>query len=456
MEEKTEGTDKNLERKEGTPTTSRVLSDGTLVELVYDPEARTTALVVWHDGQFTIEPRLQAAGGEILIPYSPRNNLISNHVVLLPSKPSEYGTEAELLAEIQAFIHQYVDLTPIFEQVAAHYVVLSWLYDAFNDMPYLRLRGDFGSGKTRALLTIGSLCNKAFFASGASTVSPIFHTLDAFGGTLIFDEADFRFSDEKAEMVKILNNGNVQGMPVLRTMMNRQREFNPQAFRVFGPKIVATRGTYDDKGLESRFLTEEMGGRALRTDIPINLPPSFKDEARHLRNKLLLYRFRRRSGTRLDPTLVDPSLEPRLNQILLPLLSVIDRADARAELRGIARNAQADLVAERGYAAEAQVLEILAERLSVGGRSSIPLGEVTTELIGRYGAEYERPITNRWVGGLLRKRLNVRTHKSHGVYVVPLIERAKVDLLCVKFGIHSVDGADPGVQSGDVGTLGTS
>jgi hypothetical protein len=102
------------------------------------------------------------------------------------------------------------------------------------------------------------------------------------------------------------------------------------------------------------------------------------------------------------------------------------------------------------------VLEILAERLSVGGRSSIPLGEVTTELIGRYGAEYERPITNRWVGGLLRKRLNVRTHKSHGVYVVPLIERAKVDLLCVKFGIHSVDGADPGVQSGDVGTLGTS
>jgi hypothetical protein len=40
--------------------------------------------------------------------------------------------------------------------------------------------------------------------------------------------------------VKILNNGNVRGLPVLRTMMNRQREFNPQAFHVFGPKIVAT------------------------------------------------------------------------------------------------------------------------------------------------------------------------------------------------------------------------
>jgi hypothetical protein len=71
----------------------------------------------------------------------------------------------------------------------------------------------YGSGKTRALLVLGSLCYKSFFASGASTVSPIFHTLDAFRGTLIFDEADFRFSDERAEVVKILNNGNVSGLP---------------------------------------------------------------------------------------------------------------------------------------------------------------------------------------------------------------------------------------------------
>jgi hypothetical protein len=53
---------------------------------------------------------------------------------------------------------------------------------------------------------------------------------------------------------------------VLRTMINQQREFNPRAFQVFGPKIVATRGHYEDRGLESRFLTETMGGRQLRGD----------------------------------------------------------------------------------------------------------------------------------------------------------------------------------------------
>jgi hypothetical protein len=70
--------------------------------------------------------------------------------------------------------------------------------------------------------------------------------------------------------------------------MNQQKEFNPRAFHVFGPKIVATRGRYEDRGLESRFITEETGGRPLRGDIPINLPETFKDEARELRNKLVL------------------------------------------------------------------------------------------------------------------------------------------------------------------------
>jgi hypothetical protein len=112
------------------------------------------------------------------------------------------------------------------------------------------------------------------------------------GSALIVDEGDFRFSDEKAEVVKILNNGNVKGFPVLRSESNGKREFNPKAYHVFGPKLVATRGFFDDKALESRFLTEEMGQYRLRNDVPINLSDSYKEEALHIRNKLLLFRFR--------------------------------------------------------------------------------------------------------------------------------------------------------------------
>ena len=78
-----------------------------------------------------------------------------------------------------------------------------------------------------------------------------------------------------------------------------------------------------------------MGSRQLRSDIPINLPETFKEEARELRNKLLLYRFHRRLEVKLDPGLADPKLEPRLNQILLPLLSVVSDEGGVADVVGI-------------------------------------------------------------------------------------------------------------------------
>ena len=434
------------------PAVSACLADGTMVELVYDLEKRRTSFAVWRGDSWKIEETYETIAGERLVPFSPNNNLIRNEVVLLPGAPREFDSEQALLSDIQSFIHRYVDFRPVFEQIASYYVLLTWLYDAFNEMPYLRLRGDWGSGKTRALMTVGSLCYKAFFASGASTVSPIFHILDAFGGTLILDEADFRFSDEKAEIVKILNNGNVRGVPVLRTMMNRQREFNPQAFQVFGPKIVASRGSYHDQGLESRFITEEMGARRLRPDVPINLPPTFKEEARALRSKLLLYRFHRRATVKLDESLADPALEPRLNQILLPLLSVVSDTNLRAALKEAARESQASLVAERGMSVEAQVLEVLAEMMQHAEGAGVPVGAVSAALNERHGQEYDRPITDRWVGAIVRKRLNLRAYKSHGVYVIPSAQRLDVEQLCLRYGIELPAGAPP---LGDVGTLGT-
>src|SRR6202166_1316094 len=436
---------KPREMREQLPAVSRCLSDGTLVELLYRPSEGTTAFAVWRNGKWKIEQKIETARGEQLVPFSARNNLIKNKAVLLPSEPQNYGNEEQLLSEIRGFIHRYVDLSPTFEGVATYYVLLTWLYDAFNDLPYLRLRGDYGTGKTRALLVIGSLCYKPFFASGASTVSPIFHTLDAFRGTLIFDEADFRFSDERAEIVKILNNGNVSGLPVLRTMMNRQREFNPQAFQVFGPKIVATRSSYDDKGLESRFITEEMGSRRLREDIPINLPDEFREEARELRNKLLLFRFHRRFDVKLDASLADATLEPRLNQILLPLLSVVSDENLRSELRSMALDTQLSLVADRGLLVEAQVLEILGELMVGSQRPVVPVADIVAVFIERYGFEYERPITNRWIGTILRKRLNIGTYKSHGVYVVPMGDRSKIELLCARYGVSLIGSSPPEV-----------
>src|SRR5437867_6979132 len=361
MEEKLAETIEKDKKQTATPTVSTVLPDGSLVEMVC--QENRTLFCVSKDGDFRYEANL-FVNGQRLVPYSPRNNLLTNEVVLFPSEPLEYDSEAKLVGDIQTFIHRYVDISPLFEQIASYYVLFSWVYDAFNELPYLRLRGDTGSGKTRFLLTIGSLCYKPIFASGASTVSPIFRILDAFKGTLIVDEGDFRFSDEKAEVVKILNNGNVKGFPVLRSESNGKREYDPRAYHVFGPKLVATRGFFDDKALESRFLTEEMGQYRLRDDVPINQPSSLKEESLHIRNQLLLFRFRNLNKKKPAEALVDRSIEPRLNQIFVPLLSIIEDPQARQDLQELAKRYNREMIADRGMDMEAQILEIIRDMLS--------------------------------------------------------------------------------------------
>jgi len=417
----------------GIPTVSRVAND-TLIELVYDPDKRKTGLAVSrHDGLWNIEQEVRIHTGETLIPYSAKNNLITNDCVLLPSKPEHYGDKTELLADIAAFLHRYVDLSPLFEQIAAHYILLSWVHDAFNEMPYLRLRGEYGTGKTRGLLSIGALCYRPFFASGASTVSPVFHTLDRFGGTLILDEADFRFSDATSEIVKILNNGNVKGFPVLRTMQNRDNEFNPRAFRVFGPKIIAMRGSYDDAALESRFLTEDMGMRPLRKDIPISQPSSLKDEALALRNRLLHFRFCNFFDTKPNPNALITGVEPRVNQIVLPLLSLVDDEVLRAEIVARLMNEQAEHMNNRRETVEARVLAILREAFDATDGSPVSVGAVADRFNAAHSSEYGQPVADKWIGHVIRKSLRLTTSKSKGVYIVPATEKPKINALLARY-----------------------
>jgi hypothetical protein len=418
------------------PTISHVCEDGRLIEALFDAKSSSTQLAQRDAaGQVTITPFVDLPSGERLAPYSAKNNLIASRCVLLSSDVQSGWTKTELLAQVQTYIHRYVDLPASYEAIAAHFVLLTWVYDAFRELPYLRFRGDYGSGKTRALQVIGSVCYKPFFASGASTVSPIFHVLDAFQGTLVLDEADFRFSDATAELTKILNNGNAQGLPVLRTMTNRHRELNPRAFRVFGPKLLAMRQGFSDRALESRFLTVEMGGRSLRADVPIHSPASLDVEATALRNHLLAFRFENLAKVGPKPERAVAGVEPRLNQMALALLSMIDDDALRQALGDELAGEEARVMQERASTLEAAMLVALVESFETAPMAGAPISDVGVRFNRKASAELGREASNKWVGGFLRNRLRLTTAKSHGVFIVPRSDWAKVQVLAKKFGL---------------------
>lgn len=421
------------EQRPPTPTVSRLEPDGSIIELIYDPLGKTTSLAeALPDGVIQIKPFVDLPTGERLVPYAPTNNLIAHGCVLLPSAVGEAGSKTEVLDAVRAFLHRYVDLSPLYEEIAAHYVLLSWVYDAFNELPYLRFRGEFGTGKTRALLTVGSVCYKPFFASGASTVSPLFHILDAFAGTLVLDEADFRISDQTADLTKILNNGNVRGLPVLRTMTNRNRELNPQAFQVFGPKLLAMRGSFNDQALESRFLTEETGRRQLRSDVPISLPTRLRDEAQELRNRLLAWRLHARFAVSADSSRLVAGISARANQIALPLLALVDDVGLRSRIGDELKETDARTREAKPIPLERLMLDAIAAAFDEASTPRVRVSEVAERVNTLMEERGGRAASVKWVGWFLRERLRLQTMKAHGVYVIPQSEAPKIEALSAR------------------------
>lgn len=420
------------------PIVSEITDSGEIVEMVYD--GRNSSLCIHSEQGWNIVPGFELNGRQV-VPYSPFNNLVKHRVVLFPECPSQVESVGSLVDAVRDFIRGLVALTPAFEEVAVHYVLLSWVHDRFPALPYLRVKGDPGSGKTRFLTVVGSLCYKPIFASGASTVSPLFRIMDTFRGTLILDESDFRTSDEQTEIVKILNNGHAKGFPVLRTESNHQREFNPHAYAVFGPKLIATRGLFQDSALESRCLTEEMGQGSLRREIPTALPADFHSRALALRNQLLSYRLKH--FKELEPVSSDLTvgLEPRLRQIVEPLLAVANNEESKVQIVAFAMNQQAQTILDRGMEVEARVLEVIRDLLLEPFPARLSIKEITDRFLLRFGDEYDRRVNTKWIGGIIRSGLHLRTMKSGGVFVIPPDEIPKLGRLYERYGIepHVVD-----------------
>lgn len=419
---------------------SSSLPDGRLAEMILDTEGRSAFLVA--DGEKVERLEQVTTTGGKLRPFSPQNSLLVHRVILLPSAAEEYGSQVELLDRVRHFLHRYIDVSEGFEELAAHYVLLSWVYDAFEVIPYLRFKGDFGVGKSRCLTVVGSVCYRPMFASGASTVSPLFRIIDSFRGTLVLDEGDFRFSDEKAELVKILNNGNASGFPVLRSEITPEKEFNPRAFTVFGPKVLATRHLFEDKALESRCLTEVMQGLPLRPDVPLTLPESFEIEARHLRNQLLSFRFRSLASFRGNKPSAIPGCEPRISQVYAPLTALAASPEARERIEEAARRTSGTLRADRDASLEAQLVGIIYELSRTP--EPVAIKAVAEKFAERLGGDYLRPITPRWIGSQLRNRLSLSPKKQHGTFILGPENAERLRALYLRYGVGDV---------GDVGDI---
>lgn len=420
--------------KEKFPTkeiSSATFSDGTLVEMLYDTEKSETSLAVFSNGEVEIKKEFEK-NGNVYVPHSPEKGLLKNNVILFPSDTEEYYSKEELVKEIKTFIRKYLTVSPFYEDIASYYALFSWIHDDFSELPYLRALGDFGTGKSRFLKVIGSVCYKPVFAAGSATVSPLFRVLEDFRGTLTLDEADFEMSSTTADIVKILNSGFMKDVPVLRSEPNNKKGFDLKSFNVFGPKLIATRELFKDAALESRMITEDMDLLTKRKDIATNIPNDLSEEALHLRNKLLMFRFREKGKHKLRPELSNPNIEPRLNQISLPLMSVIDNPEVLKGLKEHFENYNKKIANDRTLDYKYQLIEAICELMDEGW-THITMKKIADKI--NSDLNYSKQKSPKNIAYLVRRTLDLKTEKTRDGYAISEESFEKIETLRKRYGI---------------------
>jgi hypothetical protein len=409
----------NEPMKKTVTTPSEVFEDGTMLEQCLD--GTITYYYCWDSSTGKIESKDQYQKDGKGPIYEPKNNdNLKNGYVLFPIYPLPFKdgeTEATLLNDVQSFIHRYCEMDPEYERLLAGYVLVTWIYDKCPTIPIINLRGGAGTGKSRVMHTLRHICYRGINASGCTTVSALFRTVDQWKGTLCIDEGDLRYSQESSEIVKFLNVRVMKDGVVIRT---NKDSMDVETFKVFGPTVMTTRQAFQDNALESRCIIVPMREMTRVDEIPTSFPPEFYSEAGTLRNKLLFFRFDNYSTFENNNWLRFPGLSGRMNQIIQSLasLSMIISEEFYALVKEMAFELQQSIVESSAESLDGQIAR------AVLGMDVDPKFEFTPKMIADQilldSGEELKPTT---IGRRLKSLGFVprKTNKKRG-YILPIQE----------------------------------
>jgi hypothetical protein len=353
----------------------------------------------------------------------------------LPSQLEQYGSIDHLANSCLDFIHRYFDCDPAFERVAVLYALHTWFYEKFHAVPYLRFLGISGSGKTRGTETIGAICYRPLVIAGSATPAPMYRLIEAVGGTMLLDEADFQDSQIGADIAKVLNCGYQKGLPVSR-MEKTPDGYVPRLYEVFGPKIINGRRAFKDDATESRCLGYTTA-LTERHDIPPQLPPEFRQEADHILNRALTWRMVNLDSFKPQAILI-PEIRRRTNQILMPLFSIANLMEPsegdkyRKALLSYALAMETEALEGRKETVEGRLLQAY---IDLSGSSALTCKDIAARAVENAGDD--DPKLKDWLSpkkasGILRNMGFTTKHSKRGA--VAQIDPNRLAALSKRYG----------------------
>lgn len=401
------------------------LDDGVLAETVRSEDGKFVFLTSAGRIQMTHEQK-----GQILAPPAGLEPFVRKGIMgqpqaglFLPSAAEHGHSTNEVLSDIQKFLSEWVDAPQSWLQIASYYVLMTWVYDKFTVVPYLRFLGESGTGKTRLLEALSAISFRALLTNGNTSVAGLFRTIDILQGTVAIDESDFKNSSEQADIAKVFNNGYKANAPVIRAE-GTSEGYAPTPFVVYGPKIIGTRKRFEDDAIESRCLTFETKRLELsQIHARSQLNDDFYRQANTLQNRLLGWRFDSFADVRVEEEPVRAlKISPRLAEVAITMYSAVRDEEARRNILGFLERYYAHI---QGDSTATFVMEALAqlEEEIRSPKGCLMSGITATVNAGRDPAD---SIHSRKIASIVRSLGKYRLERSrYGQVVLPADGKAE-------------------------------
>jgi hypothetical protein len=147
----------------------RQLADGTLVEMIADPEDSSKSLLaICKDGQIRYAAELEY-GNQIIRPLAKTNGIIRN--VRLPEGAEDYSSAKDLWIEIRKLLWWTLDLSAEHEFLLAAFVMSTCFIEKLSVAPYVAFVGLPGTGKTTALRVLDLVCRRSVLTADISSAA---------------------------------------------------------------------------------------------------------------------------------------------------------------------------------------------------------------------------------------------------------------------------------------------
>ena len=339
-----------------------------------------------------------------------------------PSEPIEYESEEALYNNVKAYIHKHLDLpNELGYDILTAFVFSTWMNELFDFTPYIGFYGREAVGKSRALEVLKELCFRAWLTTNLTTAT-LFRLTEKFQPTLLLDESEFLTSEDKKELIGLLNSGQRRGVFIPRMKGEHSEEI--EFFNVYSPKAIA--GTEQLKRTTTSRMIVFTMTKNVRS-IPRRIDTI---EGLRLRSQLLMWRFR--TIAKSKATAEYPELEPlsgRLFELIYPLYYSARTQEARNNILEFARELESSKLEAEKTGLSSMIFEAIINLKDV----KVNKGLLLLKHIAQYVNTNQPPqywITEKTIAIKCNQMGFAKTRTSAGTAIIinqQLIERLKRD-----------------------------